>query len=277
MPSANKNSATISNSETKDRRMNCHPRQAWRRALVAVILLAGFVTALSPAPVGAEEALTPAQRAAVDQAIHDYLLAHPEVVVEAIKAAQEKNEAQAAERVRQTIATKRKELLESPDDLVLGNPKGDATLVEFFDYRCPYCKQIEPTLDALLKEDPKLRIVYKEFPILGEASIFATRVAFAARKQGKYREFHHAMMTAKGNINADFILKVASSVGLDLAKIKAEMAAPDIDRIIRANYDLAEALDIRGTPGVIIGDVALPGAVDLETLRQHIATARKGS
>jgi protein-disulfide isomerase len=254
--------------------MHHHPKpRRWGAFLSAILVALGLVVA-STGVQAADQALTPAQRSAVDQAIHDYILAHPEIVVEAIKAAQQKNEEQSAERVRQMISEKRKDLLENPDDLVLGNAKGDATLVEFFDYRCPYCKQIEPTIDALLKEDPKLRVVYKEFPILGEASIYATRVALAAKKQGKYPEFHHAMMMAKGDINSEFILKVASSVGLDLAKLKTDIASPDIDRIIRANYDLAEALDIHGTPGLIIGDTSLPGAVDLDTLRKQVALAR---
>jgi protein-disulfide isomerase len=160
---------------------------------------------------------------------------------------------------------------------VQGNPKGDVTIVEFFDYRCPYCKEIEPVLDALLLEDRKLRIVYKEFPILGPPSVFASRTALAAKKQGKYAAFHRAMMAAKGNISDETVLKVAASVGLDTEKIKADMGAPEIDRVLKANYELAEALQIQGTPGIIIGDTLIPGAVDIATLRKDIAAARKGS
>src|SRR5215467_8577627 len=153
--------------------------------LTGAIALPGHTSAAdssSPIP----QSSMPKDRAGLDQAIHDYLMAHPEVLLDALKAAQQQADAQATEQSRRVIATKQKELLDSPDDLVQGNPKGDVTLVEFFDYRCPYCKQVEPSLDALLKEDSKLRIVYKEFPILGEASVYATHVALAARKQGKY-------------------------------------------------------------------------------------------
>lgn len=242
-----------------------------RAALVVLILALPFAR-----PVCADEALTPQQKAAVDQVIHDYILSHPEIVVEALKAAKDQSDAQAAQRARQMISTRRQELVENPDDFVGGNPKGNATLIEFFDYRCPYCKEIEPTLDALLQEDPKLRIVYKEFPILGPASIYAARAAIAAKKQGKYAAFHHAMMTTKGDITNDVVLKVASSVGLDLTKLKADMDAPDTERIIKANYALAGELDIQGTPGLIVGDMMIPGAVDLTTLRNNIAAARKG-
>lgn len=226
----------------------------------------------SPAP----QTSMPKDRAGLDQAIHDYLMAHPEVVLDALKAAEQQADAQAAEQSRRVIASKQQELQDSPEDLVQGNPKGDVTLVEFFDYRCPYCKQIEPSLDALLKEDGKLRIVYKEFPILGEASVYAARVALAAKKQGKYAEFHRAMMATKGDIGDETVLKVATSLGLDVNKIKADMSAPQIDKLIDTNYALADALSIQGTPAIVIGGTLIPGAVDLDALRKDIAAARGG-
>ncbi len=243
-----------------------------RGAAAAALLLA---VSLAPAAF-AEDALTPAQKAAVDQEIHDYLAKHPEAIIDAIKAAQAASDAEEAANVRAVIAAKHQALFDDPEDLVQGNPKGDATIVEFFDYRCPYCKEIEPRLDALLLEDRKLRIVYKEFPILGEASVFASQAALAAKKQGKYVEFHRAMMAAKGAISDDTVLQVAASVGLDIAKLKKDMNAPEIDRIIKTNFALAQALHIDGTPGIIIGDTLEPGAVDIATLRKDIAAARKG-
>jgi protein-disulfide isomerase len=226
----------------------------------------------SPVP----QSSLPKDRAGLDQAIHDYLMAHPEVVLDALKAAQQQADAQAAEQSRRVVSTKQTELQGSSDDLVQGNPKGDVTLVEFFDYRCPYCKQVEPALDALLKDDSKLRIVYKEFPILGEASVFATRVALAAKKQGKYAAFHRAMMATKGDIGDEAVLNVAISLGLDINKIKADMSAPEIDKLIDQNYALADALNIQGTPAIIVGDTLIPGAVDLDTLRKDVAAARRG-
>jgi protein-disulfide isomerase len=250
-----------------------------------VLALAFAALALStalfiPRPAVADSAsprgTMPADRAALDQAIHDYLINHPDVVLDALKAGQEQADAKAAEQSRRTIISKRKELIDDPDDLVQGNAKGDVTLVEFFDYRCPYCKQVEPSLDALLKEDPKLRIVYKEFPILGEASVYATHVALAAKRQGKYAEFHQAMMATKGDITDDTVLKVAASLGLDMTKLKADMTAPATDKLIDKNYALADALDIQGTPAIIVGDTLIPGATDLDSLRKDIAAQRKG-
>jgi protein-disulfide isomerase len=248
--------------------------------LVGVLALSPFAMAADASLPGqsnsAASTVMPKDRAGLDQAIHDYLMAHPETVVDALKAAQQQADAQAAEQSRRMISTKKKELFDSPDDLVQGNPKGDVTLVEFFDYRCPYCKQIEPSLDALLKEDGKLRIVYKEFPILGEASVYAAHVALAAKKQGKYAEFHRAMMATKGDIADATVLNVANSLGLDVTKIKSDMSAPEVDKVIEANYGLADALNIQGTPAVVVGDTLVPGAVDLDTLRKEIAALRSG-
>lgn len=254
---------------------------AVRLGRFAALMFAVGAMALGATRATADSSLSqsdlPKDRAALDQEIHDYLMAHPDVVVDAMKAAQQQADAQAAEQSRRTIMSRQKELVDDTDDLVQGNPKGDVTLVEFFDYRCPYCKQVEPSLDALLKEDGKLRIVYKEFPILGEASIYATHVALAAKQQGKYAEFHRTMMATKGDISDDTVLKVATSLGLDMTKIKADMTAPAIDKLINKNYALADALDIQGTPALIVGDTLIPGAVDLDGLRKDIAAARKGS
>ena len=241
----------------------------------ATLVAALGIMALAALPAAADSTM-PQDQPALDRAIHDYLMGHPDVVMDALKAAQQNADAQAAAQSRRTIISKRKDLLDATDDLVQGNPQGDVTLVEFFDYRCPYCKQVQPSLDALLKADRKLRIVYKEFPILGEASVYATHVALAAKKQGKYAEFHRAMMAAKGEIGDDAILAVAASVGLDLAKLKADMKAPEIDKLIDKNYALADALDIQGTPALIVGDTLIPGAIDLDTLRKDIAAVREG-
>jgi protein-disulfide isomerase len=244
-------------------------------------LLAWLLTSVGSAtflamPARAEDAPAPPSPLTLEQAVDalkqspaavDFLLKHPQAVLDALL----------TERAPELIAEYRKKLLENPDDLVAGNPKGDVAIVEFFDYRCPYCKEVEPVLDALLREDKKLRIVYKEFPVLGDASVFATRVALASRGQAKYAEFHRAMMAAKGSIDDAFVLKIAASVGLDLTKLKAAIGAAEIDRIIAANENLAEALYIQGTPGIIIGDIMVPGAAAIDTLRKDIAAARKGS
>ena len=218
---------------------------------------------------------TPHEREQIEQIIHDYLLNNPEILIEALHAAEAKQTQDQRAAARTAIAAKRDELLNDPSTPSAGNPAGDVTIVEFFDYRCPYCKQVAPLVEALLKEDPKLRVVYKEFPILGSESIFAAHVAFAAIKQGKYKPFHSAMMAATGQITEEVVLKTAADTGLDIATVKSDMKAPEIDEIIKRNYDLANALGIHGTPSFIIGDTLVPGAVELATLRQMVAAARR--
>jgi protein-disulfide isomerase len=243
------------------------------------LLVALFVCALAFAagPLRAGETASPVDREAIEKIIHDYLIQHPEVIVEAMKNAEDKLKASQEAEVRATIHAKQDELLHDPATPTGGNPNGNVTIVEFFDYRCPYCKQVEPDIEALLKEDPKVRIVYKEFPILGPDSVTASRVALAAFKQGaeKYLHFHTAMMNTKGQITEAVIMKVAADSGLDMTRIKTDMKSADIDALIKRNYALADALDINGTPAILVGDTLTPGAIDLAGLRQLIADARK--
>ncbi|MGB8182238.1 MAG: DsbA family protein [Stellaceae bacterium] len=237
-------------------------------------LIAAAVAFGGPPPVAAQS-FSPAQKQEIDRVIQDYLKQHPEAVMDALKAAQQQADAVKAAAAKKTIAARRNELLHDPNSVVAGNPNGDVTLVEFFDYRCPYCKAIEPSLEALVKEDGNLRVVYKEFPILGPTSVVASRVAIAARQQGKYAAFHARMMALKGNIDDDAVMKVAEASGLDLAKLKRDMTAASVGQIIQRNYALADALGIDATPALVIGDQLTMGAVDIDGLRQLIADARK--
>ncbi|MGA3306820.1 MAG: DsbA family protein [Stellaceae bacterium] len=248
------------------------------RTMLLRILLPALALAIIAAGshARAQSAFSPAQQQELQKLIHDYLQTHPEAVLDALKAAKDKEDAATAERQAKAIVEKRAELLSDPDSAVGGNPKGDVTLVEFFDYRCPYCKQMEPTIQALIKEDGKLRVVYKEFPILGPVSVFASRVAIASRKQGKYEAFRSQMIAAKGNIDQDTVLKTAAASGIDLDKLKTDMAAPDVDKVIQRNFALAEALNIDGTPGLVVGNTVIEGAADLDEMRKRIAAARKG-
>jgi len=243
------------------------------------ILFALFACALALAstPTRAAGVSVPTDRQAIEQIIHDYLMNHPDVLIEALKNAEDKMKADQDAADRAAIRAKQDELLHDASSPIGGNPNGDVTIVEFFDYRCPYCKQVEPDIEALLKEDPKVRIVYKEFPILGPESVIASRVALAALKQGadKYTRFHAAMMNTKGQITEAVIMKVAAESGLDMNKIKSDMKSAEVDAAIKRNYALAEALDIKGTPAILVGDTMEPGAVDLAQLRKMVADARK--
>ena len=246
----------------------------------SISILVGFAAALllAASPVGAGEMSVSPDRQAIEQIIHDYLMAHPEVVIESLRAGDVRIKEREAEESRAQIVKHQDDLVRDTKSPVGGNPAGDVTIVEFFDYRCPYCKQVEPALEALLKEDSRIRIVYKEFPILGPQSLVATQVALAAFKQGpqKYARLHAALMSAKGELSQDSIFKAAETTGLDVAKIKADMNGRDIDALIKRNYDLAEALNIRGTPAFIVGSAMSPGAVDLATFKKMVADARKG-
>src|SRR5436305_897526 len=240
----------------------------------AAALLAAVVAVLIP-PASLAADFTPDQRKAIESIIHDYLTKNPDVLLDALQAAEDKMKGDAKDKAAQALSTRRREIFEDPDTPVAGNPNGDVSLVEFFDYRCPYCKQVEPSLEALLGEDRQLRLVYKEFPVLGPESVTASKAALAARKQGKYDAFHRALMVLKGQINDTAVFKTAESVGIDVDRLKRDMAAPEIARALKANTELADALDIRGTPGFIVGNEIVPGAIDLASLKQLIATARK--
>jgi protein-disulfide isomerase len=231
-----------------------------------------LVAAAAPALA---DPLTPDQQKQVQGIIHDYLVAHPEVLMDAIKAAADKDKADKVAHTEETIRSHHSELYNDPDSQIGGNPKGDATVVEFFDYRCPYCKQMQPLIEGLLKTDRNLRIVYKEFPILGDASTYASKMALAARMQGKYDVFHRVMMDTKGTIDDKVVDRVAAAVGIDVAKAKAAMGAPTIEAIIKKDYALADALDINGTPSFIIAGKLYPGALSLAELKKAIADARQ--
>jgi protein-disulfide isomerase len=240
------------------------------------LLAAALIVAVAGLSGGARaaDALSPAQTSAVEHIIHDYLIHHPEVLMEALGAAQAKAKAGQAAATEDAIRRHHAELYDDPDAAVGGNPRGDVTLVEFFDYRCPYCKEVQPSLESLLRNDPKLRIVYKEFPILGPASVYASKMALASRRQGKYLAFHQAMMDQKGTITDAVVRQVAASVGIDVAKAKLAMESPAIEAVIRKDYALADALSINGTPAFILAGRLIPGAIDLAALKQLIAAAR---
>jgi len=240
---------------------------------IVSVLIGLAMAAISVTPTSAQS-FSPAQKQTIDQLIHDYLQEHPEAIVESLRAAQAKAIAERLERQRQAVVAKRDELLFDPDSAVGGNPKGKVTLVEFFDYRCPYCKAIEPSLETLMKENSELRVVYKEFPILGPASVFASRVAIAAQHQGKYLEFHNRMMALRGTVDDNEVLKVAKDCGLDMIRLESDVKSAEIDKVIHRDYALADALGINATPGLVVGDRVTMGAIDIDGLRKLIAAAR---
>jgi protein-disulfide isomerase len=246
----------------------------FRTRIGVLVLGCAVVASMPPRPAVATE-FASEERLAIESVIHDYLLQHPDLLIETLQKAEAMRKSNAGETASQAIAARHHEIFEDPQTPVGGNPQGDVTLVEFFDYRCPYCKKVQPSLRKLLREDPKLRIAYKDFPILGPVSVAAAQAALAARRQGKYEAFHDAMMAATGEITGDTVYQVAGSVGLDLGRLKQDVDAPEIGAALKANRALADALDIGGTPTFVIGDQLVPGAIDLARLEQLVVQARR--
>lgn len=245
-----------------------------------LILLLGLAAALSatlPATLpAAAEGAAPADQAAFEERVRAYLLAHPEVIVEALKELDRRQKAEAEVQQRQAIAEHRDSLLASAGDPVAGNPDGAVTVVEFFDYRCPYCKAVAKDMLETLEAEGDVRIVFKEFPILGPDSQIAAKAALAANLQSKYLPFHMALMAHKGTLDRDAIIGIAGQVGLDTVRLEQDMESPEVATVIARNMAIADSLDIGGTPAFVVGDTLIPGAVDMKTLRDLVAKARNG-
>ena len=186
-------------------------------------------------------------------------------------------EASAAAAAKSGIADNQDALLKDGYSYALGNPNGDVTVVEFFDYRCGYCKKVRDDIVALVAADSNVRVVFKEFPILGATSLEASKAAIASRKQGddKYWAFHQAMLGAD-SLDSAAIYDIAAGQGIDVAKLKADMEAPEVTDVITKNHDLAEKIGVDGTPAFIIGDKLYPGALGVDELKSAVTEHRGG-
>lgn len=244
-----------------------------RSATIAVALTVGLLLAV---PAGAAEDLTARQKRQVEEVVREFLLKNPEILVEALEEYQRRRKAEGQAKARQALVDNREQILHDPASPVGGNPNGDVTLVEFFDYQCGYCKSVVDRVADTVAKDKNIRWVFKEFPILGPVSVYASRAALAAHRQDKdkYHELHLAMMRSRGKLTEKKVLRFAAEAGLDVARLEADMKTPEIAALIEPNMALAEALDIRGTPAFVIGDVLVPGAIDAATLNRLIAAAR---
>jgi len=241
----------------------------WKRLFIAATM-----TLAALAPAAAEEQPS---KEKIEAIIHEYILDNPEILVEAMERLRAKERIAEQNKARDAIVANLEGLTGTLADPIAGNPDGDVTIVEFFDYRCPYCKKVVEPLMETIKADGNVRIVFKEFPILGPDSVIAARAALAAHKQNKYMDFHMAMMNSQTGITKDSIRKIAESVGIDLAKMEADMEDPEIDTVIKRNYELADAVGIRGTPAFIIGQELVPGAIGPDEFKRLIAAARDKS
>jgi protein-disulfide isomerase len=234
-------------------------------AAVAGMLLTG----------GAASAQSALPQDEVERIVREYLLREPEIIMQAIEELQRRRDAQAAATQRERLAGEQEALQADARDPVLGNPDGDVTLVEFFDYRCGYCRIMAEPMQTLLAADPQLRVVMKEFPILGPDSLLASRAALAAHRQGGYEAMHWALL-AESRIDETAIRRLAEAQGLDVEQLFADMEADAVADHIQDNIMLAQGLGINGTPSFVIGETVLPGAVPLERLTQLVEELRAG-
>lgn len=246
-----------------------------RFVLFVSILLAGIAVGLALAVYTLPTRDDVARQMAFNERVREYLISHPEVLMEAAQIFERRSSAKRVAQRQRTLAALNKVIRSSRGLPVLGNPEGDVTVVEFFDYRCPYCKRSLDELHRLVADDPNLRLVFKEFPILGPQSVFASRVAIAASEQGKYIEIHEALMSHHGAFDEDSVMAIAREIGLDEARLRADMIKPRVERMIAENRLLADRLAISGTPAMIIGDELLPGFADIVTLKKLVLQARR--
>ncbi|MFC7050633.1 DsbA family protein [Emcibacter nanhaiensis] len=230
--------------------------------------LALIGTVIFSAPAFAEDSnFTPAEKMEINQMIRQYLLDNPDIIPEVIGILQQRHTAEVLKQLHVP-------LYEDNVSYVDGNPDGDVTVVEFLDYNCGVCKASLSTVEALKKQDPNIRIIYKEYPILKESSITAAKAVLAAKKQGKYLELHTALLQNTKTLTEKLIFKIAKEVGIDEQKLAIDMLDPIIDRTLRENSSLGEQLNISGTPSFIIGDNILIGGYRLATLRQVVEETR---
>ena len=217
------------------------------------------------------------QKKELEQIIRNYLVSNPEIFLEAQSALEAKLEKEQAEKLKSAIAENAKEIYRDPKADVAGNADGDITVVEFFDYNCGYCKRGLHDVIKLVETDPKVRVVFKELPILSKGSEEASRVAIAAGKQGKYWDVHRAMLEAKGVMNEANALAIAGKLGLDMDKLKKDMASPEVEAEIKKSEALAKKMGVNGTPHFLVGDRAIPGAPEdlYEQLENHVTELRK--
>ena len=253
------------------------------RALISLLLCSGcllfsFNSGIGPIPASAADAVAAqaVNKAAIEQVIHDYLLKNPEILAEAQAALQVKQEAEAKLGQTKFIASSATQIFESPNDAIIGNPKGDVTVVEFFDYNCGYCRRAINDMNELVKSDVNVRFVLKELPILGPDSVKAHFIAQAFRKMmpEKYGDYHRALL-GSGHADEDSAVALAVSMGADETKLREASKDPSISKIFEENNILAGGLNITGTPSYVIKDFVVPGAMGLDTLIEKVANVRK--
>ena len=235
------------------------------------------LAALVPAMAASFDA---AQRSEIEKIIREYLIANPQVLQDVMMELEKRQVAMDAQRQQGAVQENAKELFSSSRHVVIGNPQGNVTMVEFFDYNCGYCKRAMDDMMVLLKNDRNLKVILKEFPVLGPTSLEAAKVATAVRIQDKtgkkYLDFHQRLMGGRGQADKARALAAAKDAGLDVAKIEKDLESEEVKASLQESFKLAQALGLNGTPSYVIGNKVIIGAVGLEALQEGINTARCG-
>ncbi len=246
-------------------------------SFTALLLLSAggerFAAHAQPAP-----ALGPEQTKQIEEVMRDYLMRHPEVMVEALTAYRQRKEQDGREAQKLALKNAQSALLSDPGSPIGGNLEGEVSVVEFFDYQCPYCKTASTNLHNLVSEDRGVRVVYKELPILGPPSMFGAKAALAVARQGmaQYVAFHRALMDNRGPLSEQIVFDVARGLGIDTQRLRRDMDHPGVAEQIARNLELARTLAISGTPAFVIGDELVPGAIGRQELVRLVAKARGG-
>jgi protein-disulfide isomerase len=231
-------------------------------------------------PAASAQSFSDTQRNDIETIVRNYLIAHPEVLEEAMAELNKRQTAAENEKHEASVAANAETIFNSPRGVVLGNKDGDVTFVEFFDYNCGYCKRAMADMLDLMKTDPKLKVVLKEFPVLSEGSVEAAKVAVAVHMQDpsgkKYLDFHQKLLGGRGPADKARAIAAAKDAGLDTARIEKDIASPEVRATIEENFKLAEAMGMNGTPSYVIGKQIVVGAVGLDGLREKIGIARCG-
>jgi protein-disulfide isomerase len=244
-----------------------------------VTAIAALALCASPQATRAQ-GFSDGQRGEIETIVKNYLVAHPEVLEEAMAELNKRQAAAEAEKHEASVVENSETIFNSPRGVVLGNKDGDVTFVEFFDYNCGYCKRAMADMLDLLKSDPKLKVVLKEFPVLSQGSVEAAQVAVAVRMQDpggkKYLDFHQKLLGGRGPADKARALAAAKEAGLDVGRIEKDLAGPEVRATIEENFKLADAMGMNGTPSYVIGKQIVVGAIGLEGLREKIGVARCG-
>jgi len=240
-----------------------------------------FALALCGAPLYASaQSFSDIQRSDIESIVRNYLIAHPEVLEEAMAELTKRQTAAESAKQQASVAENANAIFNSPRGVTLGNRDGDVSFVEFFDYNCGYCKRAMSDMLDLMKADPKLKVVLKEFPVLGQGSVEAAQVAVAVRMQDptgkKYLDFHQKLLGGRGTADKARAMAAAKEAGLDIARIEKDLANPEVKATIEENFKLAESMGMNGTPSYVIGKQIVIGAVGMDNLKEKIGVARCG-